>query len=93
MRLCNRGRSERLGIDARENVLAEVSAWARRYAPELAGRLRSGRVFCDAYSPSREPIVAMVGASGRIIFAGAANGSGYRLAPAIAAETLRLLDD
>ncbi len=71
--------------------LDEAQAVLRRYAPELAGRLRSGRVFCDAYSPSREPIVATVGASGRIIFAGAANGSGYRLAPAIAAETLRLL--
>ncbi len=73
--------------------LDEAQAVLRRYAPELAGRLRSGRVFCDAYSPSREPIVATVGASGRVIFAGAANGSGYRLAPAIAAETLRLLDD
>jgi glycine/D-amino acid oxidase-like deaminating enzyme len=72
--------------------LDEAQAVLRRYAPELVGRLRSGRVFCDAYSPSREPIVATAGASGRIIFAGAANGSGYRLAPAIAAETLRLLD-
>ena len=71
--------------------LDEAQAVLRRYAPELAGKLRSGRVFCDAYSPCREPIVATVGESGRIIFAGAANGSGYRLAPAIAAETLRLL--
>ncbi|QAU45216.1 NAD(P)/FAD-dependent oxidoreductase [Bradyrhizobium guangzhouense] len=77
---------------SRQN-LDEAQAVLRRYAPELVEKLRSGRVFCDAYSPSREPIVARVGASGRIIFAGAANGSGYRLAPAIAAETLRLLDD
>lgn len=73
--------------------LDEAQAVLRRYAPDLAGRLRSGRVFCDAYSPSRGPIVAKIGASGRIILAGAANGSGYRLAPAIAAETLRLLDN
>ncbi|WP_225145696.1 FAD-binding oxidoreductase [Bradyrhizobium sp. BRP20] len=73
--------------------LDEAQKVLRRYAPELVEKLRSGRVFCDAYSPSREPIVATVGASGRIIFAGAANGSGYRLAPAIAAETLRLLDN
>lgn len=73
--------------------LDEAQAVLRRYAPDLAGGLRSGRVFCDAYSPSREPIVATIGGSGRIIFAGAANGSGYRLAPAIAAETLGLLDD
>ncbi|MDT1000338.1 FAD-binding oxidoreductase, partial [Pseudomonas aeruginosa] len=73
--------------------LDEAQAVLRRYAPDLADRLRSGRVFCDAYSPSREPIVAKIGGGGRIIFAGAANGSGYRLAPAIAAETLSLLDD
>ncbi|MBQ1543710.1 FAD-dependent oxidoreductase [Caulobacter sp. CCUG 60055] len=73
--------------------LDEAQAVLRRYAPDLADRLRSGRVFCDAYSPSREPIVAKIGGSGRIIFAGAANGSGYRLAPAIAAEALSLLDD
>ena len=80
-----------LGLN-RQN-LDDAQAVLRRYAPELAERLRSGRVFCDAYSPCREPIVATVGASGRIVFAGAANGSGYRLAPAIADETLRLLDD
>jgi glycine/D-amino acid oxidase-like deaminating enzyme len=79
------------GVNQRN--LDEAQAVLRRYAPDLAGRLRSGRVFCDAYSPSREPIVATIGESGRIIFAGAANGSGYRLAPGIAAETLGLLDD
>ncbi|WP_338426266.1 NAD(P)/FAD-dependent oxidoreductase [Sphingopyxis kveilinensis] len=79
------------GIDRRN--LDEARAVLRRYAPELAGRLQSGRLFCDAYSPSREPIVTALGASGRIVFAGAANGSGYRLAPAIAAETVALLDD
>lgn len=73
--------------------LEEAQAVLRRYAPDLADRLQSGRVFCDAYSPSREPIVAKLAGSGRIIFAGAASGSGYRLAPAIAAETLSLLND
>ncbi len=63
-----------------------------RYAPELADELRSGRVFCDAYGPQREPVVAALGDRGRVIFAGAANGSGYRLAPAIAAEVLQFLD-
>jgi glycine/D-amino acid oxidase-like deaminating enzyme len=48
-------------------------------------------VFCDAYSPSREPLVRTLDHDARIVFAGAANGSGYRLAPAIAAEAADLL--
>lgn len=62
-----------------------------RYAPILADHCTSGRVFCDAYSPSWEPLVQQLHRDGRIIFAGAANGSGYRLAPAIAAEAADLL--
>ncbi|MGB8843149.1 MAG: FAD-dependent oxidoreductase [Aliidongia sp.] len=80
----------RLGV-SRQNI-EEGRAVLDRYAPELAGKLRSGRVFCDAYGPAREPIITRVGTNGQILFAGAANGSGYRLAPAIAAETLLLLD-
>lgn len=71
--------------------LDQAGAILGRYAPDAVGRIRGGRVFCDAYSPGREPIVTTVGSSGRIVFAGAANGSGYRLAPAIATEALALL--
>jgi glycine/D-amino acid oxidase-like deaminating enzyme len=63
----------------------------RRYSPSLAEDCSSGRVFCDAYSRSGEPQIERVDAAGRIVFAGAANGSGYRLAPAIAAEAADLL--
>ncbi len=72
--------------------LDEAGAILRRYAPDAARRIRGGRVFCDAYGPAREPIVTKVGKSGRIVFAGAANGSGYRLAPAIAAQAMALLN-
>jgi D-arginine dehydrogenase len=61
-------------------------ACLRRYSPALAAACDGGRVFCDAYSPSREPLVSPVDEAGRIVFAGAASGSGYRLAPALAAE-------
>ncbi|MFI6683259.1 NAD(P)/FAD-dependent oxidoreductase [Streptomyces sp. NPDC050485] len=61
-----------------------------RFAPGLVDRCTSGRVFCDAYSPDREPVVAELLPG--LVFAGAANGSGYRLAPAIAAETVAALD-
>jgi glycine/D-amino acid oxidase-like deaminating enzyme len=63
----------------------------RRHAPHLAAHCRSGRVFCDAYSGTGEPIVQALNDTGRIVFAGAANGSGYRLAPAIASEAVDLL--
>ena len=64
----------------------------RPYSPALADACVSGRVCCDAYSPSREPVVtALGGTDGAVVFAGAANGSGYRLAPAIATEAVDLL--
>ncbi|MCH7232178.1 FAD-binding oxidoreductase [Glycomyces sp. L485] len=69
--------------------LADARAVLERYAPELAPLCRSGRVFCDAYSPAREPVVAELRPG--LVFAGAAGGSGYRLAPAIAAETVDVL--
>lgn len=68
----------------------EARGSLRRHAPELAERGVSGRVFCDAYSPTGEPEVRAL-EDGRVVFAGAANGSGYRLAPAIAAEAADLL--
>jgi glycine/D-amino acid oxidase-like deaminating enzyme len=63
-----------------------------RYVPRLGPRCFSGRVFCDAYSPDRVPVTRALTDDGRVLFAGAANGSGYRLAPAIAAATVNLLD-
>lgn len=72
-------------------VLAEARTLLSRLSPGLAEHATSGRVFCDAYSPDREPRVQALDAAGRIVFAGAANGSGYRLAPAIASEAAGLL--
>ncbi|GAB3651897.1 hypothetical protein GCM10028833_23710 [Glycomyces tarimensis] len=69
--------------------LADARAVLERYAPELAPLCRSGRVFCDAYSPVREPVITELRPG--LVFAGAAGGSGYRLAPAIAAETVDAL--
>ncbi len=63
----------------------------RRHAPALAEHRAGGRVFCDAYSENREPVVRAVDPAGRVVFAGAACGSGYRLAPAIAQEAADLL--
>ncbi|MFJ9861184.1 NAD(P)/FAD-dependent oxidoreductase [Streptomyces albogriseolus] len=71
--------------------LAEARSVLDRFAPELVPLCTTGRVFCDAYSPDRVPVVRPVDDDKNVIFAGAANGSGYRLAPAIAADAARLL--
>ncbi|MFE5209772.1 NAD(P)/FAD-dependent oxidoreductase [Streptomyces sp. NPDC056600] len=78
------------GLVLEPSDLAEARATLGRFAPGLVDRCTSGRVFCDAYSPRREPVVAELLPG--LVFAGAANGSGYRLAPAIAAETVAALD-
>jgi glycine/D-amino acid oxidase-like deaminating enzyme len=73
--------------------LSEAQGLLRRFSPALADACVGGRTFCDAYSPSGEPVVAPLDGAGRIVFAGAASGSGYRLGPAIAAEAAGLLAD
>ncbi len=80
----------RLGVTARDRASAREILG--RYVPRWADRLNAGRVFCDAYNLGRSPIVRVVGDSHRIVFAGAANGSGYRLAPAIAQRVAHILD-
>ena len=62
-----------------------------RYAPRLVDKCVSGRVFCDAYAPGGIPLVRPLTDDGRVVFAGAAGGSGYRLAPAMAAQAVRHL--
>lgn len=71
--------------------LREAKKILERYAPGMVDACASGRVFCDAYSGTGEPVVRPLDENRRVIFAGAANGSGYRLAPAIAAEAADLL--
>ncbi|MGX5213684.1 NAD(P)/FAD-dependent oxidoreductase [Streptomyces violaceus] len=79
-----------IGLVLEPSDLDDARAVLGRFAPGLVARCTSGRVFCDAYSPRREPVVAELLPG--LVFAGAANGSGYRLAPAIAAETVAALD-
>lgn len=77
----------RLHIDAADRELAlEILA---RVAPGLVDRAGGGRVFCDAYAPDRLPLMAEC-APGFVV-AGACAGSGFRLAPGIAAAALRRL--
>ncbi|MET9608539.1 FAD-dependent oxidoreductase [Streptomyces sp. NPDC006512] len=71
--------------------LREARALLTRYAPALAAHCRSGRVFCDAYGPDGAPVVTPLDPYGRLVFAGAAGGSGYRLAPALASRAADLI--
>lgn len=82
---------DRIGPELTPREAEESRAVLRRHAPELAKLGMTGRVFCDAYSTDRAPYVGPVEDSGLVVFAGAANGSGYRLAPAIAAEAAALV--
>lgn len=63
-----------------------------RYGLGAREAYRGGRVFCDAYTPSGEPLVERV-PNAPIVIAGAGSGAGFRLSPGLADEALRLLSD
>jgi glycine/D-amino acid oxidase-like deaminating enzyme len=48
-------------------------------------------VFCDAYTASRDPMIAAVPDHPGVAVIGGAGGSGVRLAPAMAERGLELL--
>ncbi|WP_080757341.1 NAD(P)/FAD-dependent oxidoreductase [Burkholderia gladioli] len=77
------------GISAADR--AEAEGVLTQLAPALSVRLSGAQAFCDAYSHDRVPIATVLGDTGRIAFAGAANGSGYRFAPVIAERALAAL--
>lgn len=62
-----------------------------QYSPDLIKHYRGGRVFCDAYGPNLSPVVANAQGFNNVIVAGGGSGTGFRLAPAIAAWALSLL--
>ncbi len=59
-----------------------------RYCPSFVSDCHGGRVFCDAYTPERVPLVTQVSGAANFVVAGAGCGSGYRLAPAVALKAL-----
>ncbi|WP_182888075.1 NAD(P)/FAD-dependent oxidoreductase [Microbispora sp. H10885] len=63
----------------------------RRYAPSLAGAISGGRAFYDGYTHDRLPLVEPVPDHPGVVIAAGGNGSGFRLAPAIAERALGLL--
>jgi glycine/D-amino acid oxidase-like deaminating enzyme len=81
--------ASRLRITPEDRDLA--LAILHRYCPSLVPLSHGGRVFCDAYSRDRVPLVAQVPGMPNYVMAGACSGSGYRLAPGIAIEALKQL--
>jgi len=82
---------DRLSGGLTDRELNDARDCLARMAPEMLPYCTGGRVFCDAYSPSREPIITNLDPAGRVVFAGACNGAGYRLAPAIATRAAQLV--
>jgi D-arginine dehydrogenase len=77
----------RISAEDRESALGVL----QRYVPGWVDRCNSGQLFCDAYTPDRDPLVTTLPDSPSVVIAGGASGSGYRLAPGIAHEALGLL--
>jgi len=84
-----RPRKHALEINDRDRDVAKEVL--RRYLPELADLCCGGRVFCDAYTSTGEPLVQL-DPSRAAVFAGAGSGAGFRLAPGIASEALQLIE-
>lgn len=70
---------------------AAAAGILRRYVPALAGKICGGRAFYDGYTPDRMPLVEEVEGWSGVVLALGGNGSGYRLAPAVAERALELL--
>jgi glycine/D-amino acid oxidase-like deaminating enzyme len=72
---------------------ARATSILRRYLPTGAGLELGGRVFCDAYTATGEPLVQLLPELPGCVVAGAGSGSGFRLAPAIAERAVALLSE
>lgn len=68
--------------------LARATAILELHFPRGIARPFGARVFCDAYTPTREPVIAALPAHPGVVVIGGAGGSGVRLAPAMAERGL-----
>ncbi|MFD5387919.1 hypothetical protein ACFWMG_23805 [Streptomyces sp. NPDC127074] len=71
--------------------VAEAAENLRACAPRITQPPYSAGIFCDPYGPQGEPLITSVADEGRIVYAGAGSGFGYRLAPAIARKAAEIL--
>ncbi|MGK3992288.1 FAD-dependent oxidoreductase [Sorangium sp. So ce1024] len=71
--------------------LARATAILRQHFPRGFAAPLGARVFCDAYTPTRDPVIAQVPDLPGAVIVGGAGGSGVRLAPAMAEQGLERL--
>jgi glycine/D-amino acid oxidase-like deaminating enzyme len=62
-----------------------------RWAPELAKRVSSSRVFCDCYAADPQPRIERHRESDRVVYIVAGAGNGFRFAPPCAEDAIDLL--
>jgi glycine/D-amino acid oxidase-like deaminating enzyme len=73
-----------------EGDMAKAIGILEKYSPDLAPCLRGGRVFCDAYTANGDPLIMQAPGYPNYVICGAGSGSGYRLAPGMAAQALSI---
>ena len=78
-------------LSIKSNDIEKARDILKKYAPELASICETGRVFCDAYTADSDPVIEKAAGSLPYVIVGAGNGSGFRLAPAMAEQALNLL--
>ncbi|XYI03758.1 FAD-dependent oxidoreductase [Sorangium sp. So ce1128] len=71
--------------------LARATGILRAHFPQGVAAPLGARVFCDAYTPTRDPLIAAVPDLPGAVIVGGAGGSGVRLAPAMAERGLEQL--
>jgi glycine/D-amino acid oxidase-like deaminating enzyme len=90
-------RADQWDVEPKKHAL-EISTHDRALALSIVARYGlgspddylGGRVFCDAYTPTGEPLAERVPDT-PVVIAGAGSGAGFRLSPGLADEALRLL--
>lgn len=68
--------------------LARATAVLQLHFPQGFATPLGARVFCDAYTPTRDPVIAALPELPGVVVVGGAGGSGVRLAPAMAERGL-----
>jgi glycine/D-amino acid oxidase-like deaminating enzyme len=71
--------------------LARATKILELHFPRGIARPFGARVFCDAYTPTREPVTAALPGRAGVVVIGGAGGSGVRLAPAMAERGLQAI--
>lgn len=90
-------RADQWDVEPKKHAL-EISTQDRALALGIVDRYQlgspddylGGRVFCDAYTPTGEPLAERVPDT-PVVIAGAGSGAGFRLSPGLADEALQLL--